>query len=301
MGFAKAFGGAVGVVLGLAAGFVILCLGCGGCVMFLSSAGDAARQAARDSQAKQEARERVAAEVRAQSVKPSSPEAKAPTPAADASPAVTADRQEASKSGPQLTPTPMADSSASEKPPEVAAKQSPDDEPEEKRRTWTDSTGKHTIEAEFKGLAAGQVKLVKADGSSIAIALDKLSEEDQAWIRKRPRIEETRRTAAAIERKRAADEQQREARRQAAAEERRREAASKNLGITMAAYNQIKTGMTYNQVVEIIGKGGKELSRNNLAGVETVMVEWTDGLLGPNMNMIFQGGRLVQKAQFGLK
>jgi Skp family chaperone for outer membrane proteins len=184
----------------------------------------------------------------------------------------------------------------------VVAEKASADEPEDsaKRRTWTDSTGKHTIEAEFKGVAAGKVKLLKADGETITIALDKLSDEDQAWIKDRPRAEESRRSAAAIERKRVAEERQREARLQAAAEERRREAASKNLGITKAAYDRIQTGMTYRQVVEIIGQQGEELSRNSIGGEETVMCQWTTRT-GPNMNAIFQGGRLVQKAQFGLE
>jgi hypothetical protein len=46
-------------------------------------------------------------------------------------------------------------------------------------RIWTDSTGKHTIEAEFVGLADGNVTLKKADGKETILPLAKLSEADQ--------------------------------------------------------------------------------------------------------------------------
>lgn len=50
-------------------------------------------------------------------------------------------------------------------------------------RTWTDSTGKHTIEAEFRGMVDGKVKLRKMDGSEISLPLEKLSDADQKWVR----------------------------------------------------------------------------------------------------------------------
>ena len=56
-----------------------------------------------------------------------------------------------------------------------------------KLRTWTDASGEHKIEAKFGGLIGGQVKLVKGDGSTIKIPLEKLSDEDQAWVKNRKR------------------------------------------------------------------------------------------------------------------
>jgi len=87
-------------------------------------------------------------------------------------------------------------------------------------------------------------------------------------------------------------EKEREAER-VAAEERR---------VTMAEYNAIKTGMTWDEVVEIVGQPTEELSRNAIAGVETAMYHWVnEGFFAGNMNVMFQNGRVVQKAQFGLK
>jgi hypothetical protein len=57
--------------------------------------------------------------------------------------------------------------------------------------------------------------------------------------------------------------------------------------------------MTYPQVVEILGSSGKELSRSEIAGHTTVMYSWQKRG-GANMNAMFQNGRLVTKALFGL-
>lgn len=52
-------------------------------------------------------------------------------------------------------------------------------------RTWTDASGEHKTEARFKGMAFGKVKLLKRSGEEVVIPLDKLSDEDQAWIKRR--------------------------------------------------------------------------------------------------------------------
>jgi hypothetical protein len=77
--------------------------------------------------------------------------------------------------------------------------------------------------------------------------------------------------------------------------------------ITMSKYHQIQNGMSYQQVVQIIGNPGQEISRNHIAGVpgvmesvDTVMYQWANPR-GSNMNAMFQNDKLVQKAQFGLK
>lgn len=64
--------------------------------------------------------------------------------------------------------------------------------------------------------------------------------------------------------------------------------------------------MTYAQVVKILGKEGTKLSSRDIAGIQTVMYQcYGDGIsgsvLGANMNAMFQDGRLVTKAQFGLR
>jgi hypothetical protein len=69
--------------------------------------------------------------------------------------------------------------------------------------------------------------------------------------------------------------------------------------VTMASYQRIQEGMTYEQVRSIIGKAGEELSRSEIAEYTTVMYMWKN-TNGSNMNAMFHNDRLVQKAQFGL-
>lgn len=49
-------------------------------------------------------------------------------------------------------------------------------------RTWTSTAGSK-LEAEFAGLIQGKVMLKKSDGTSLALALEQLSEMDQAYIK----------------------------------------------------------------------------------------------------------------------
>ncbi len=72
-------------------------------------------------------------------------------------------------------------------------------------------------------------------------------------------------------------------------------------GVTMANFSRLKNGMPYEQVVGILGKEGMELSRNQIADIETVMYQWNGEGFGANMNAIFQQNKLMSKSQFGLK
>lgn len=72
-------------------------------------------------------------------------------------------------------------------------------------------------------------------------------------------------------------------------------------GATMEKYSRVKPGMTYDQVVNILGSPDQERSRSEMAGITTVMYMWNGTSVGGNMNAMFQNGRLMNKAQFGLK
>jgi hypothetical protein len=73
-------------------------------------------------------------------------------------------------------------------------------------------------------------------------------------------------------------------------------------GVTAENYLRLRDGMTYEQVVEILGRAGTEISSSNIANISTVMYSWQgNGGLGANMNAMFQNGRLTMKAQFGLQ
>lgn len=75
--------------------------------------------------------------------------------------------------------------------------------------------------------------------------------------------------------------------------------------ITLEEFNQIETGMTYEQVVEIIGTEGTVMSESDITGdgqYKTTIYSWEgEGSLGANANITFQSGKVVSKAQFGLE
>jgi hypothetical protein len=70
-----------------------------------------------------------------------------------------------------------------------------------------------------------------------------------------------------------------------------------------AKFNQIQNGMTYEEVVAIIGSEGNVISETGEKGTEfhTIMYEWeAEGSIGANANFMFQGNKLTNKAQFGV-
>lgn len=81
--------------------------------------------------------------------------------------------------------------------------------------------------------------------------------------------------------------------------------ASEDTKITLEEFNQIETGMTYEQVVEIIGTEGTVMSESDITGdgqYKTTIYSWQgEGSLGANANITFQTGKVVSKAQFGLE
>lgn len=72
-------------------------------------------------------------------------------------------------------------------------------------------------------------------------------------------------------------------------------------GVTMSGFKQLQNGMTYSEVVEILGQEGEELSSGKIGDIETAIYTWKAGFLGANMNAMFQDNKLITKAQIGLK
>lgn len=72
--------------------------------------------------------------------------------------------------------------------------------------------------------------------------------------------------------------------------------------VTLAEYNKIKLGMTYDQVKEIIGTDGQLKFRTNYNGSKAEFYEW----FGKNksdskVDLIFENEIVTDKKQFGLK
>ena len=74
--------------------------------------------------------------------------------------------------------------------------------------------------------------------------------------------------------------------------------------MTMAEFAQLKDGMNYEDATKIIGEPGEVVSESGTKGdaLHTIMYQYNgEGDLGANANLMFQGNKLINKAQFGLK
>lgn len=69
--------------------------------------------------------------------------------------------------------------------------------------------------------------------------------------------------------------------------------------ITKAKYDRVREGMSYEEVIVILGNAGDPISTNQLVGTTTVMYVWRNAN-GSSMNAMFENGKLIQKAQFDL-
>ncbi|WP_050182661.1 DUF3862 domain-containing protein [Domibacillus robiginosus] len=74
-------------------------------------------------------------------------------------------------------------------------------------------------------------------------------------------------------------------------------------GLTQEKFGQIQEGMTYEEVADLIGHEGTLISETGEKGTDlhTVMYQWesADSVLA-NANFMFQGNKLMSKAQAGL-
>lgn len=72
--------------------------------------------------------------------------------------------------------------------------------------------------------------------------------------------------------------------------------------VSLAEFNRIKNGMSYKEVVAIIGFEGEVMSESTIMDIKTVMYSWENGGFSfSNMNAMFQNDKLISKAQFGLE
>lgn len=75
--------------------------------------------------------------------------------------------------------------------------------------------------------------------------------------------------------------------------------ASEDTKVSLEKYNQVKEGMTYSQVKDILGEG-QVMSQTKIMDIESVLYSWANSD-GSNMNCTFSGGKMTMKAQFNLK
>lgn len=72
--------------------------------------------------------------------------------------------------------------------------------------------------------------------------------------------------------------------------------------ISMDEYNQIETGMSYEDVQKIVGSTGEISSQVEMNGTKIIIVTWYgNGVAGSNANVTFTNNEVTAKAQVGLK
>lgn len=73
-----------------------------------------------------------------------------------------------------------------------------------------------------------------------------------------------------------------------------------NLQVTASHYERMQKGMTLAECNRLIGLQGQEQSRAGDGQYEIVTVSWVNWT-GSNITAMFQGGKMISKAQFGLQ
>ena len=76
---------------------------------------------------------------------------------------------------------------------------------------------------------------------------------------------------------------------------------SDNPYATMEKFTAVKNGMKEADVYNIMGGEGEVLSESEFSGTKTSMHMWKSEGGVANMNIMFQGGKVINKAQLGLK
>jgi len=74
--------------------------------------------------------------------------------------------------------------------------------------------------------------------------------------------------------------------------------------MTKAEFDQIKDGMSYEEVAAIVGGPGELQAESGTPGDQFHTVSYKfdgEGSMGANAQLMFQGGKLNMKAQMGLK
>ena len=78
------------------------------------------------------------------------------------------------------------------------------------------------------------------------------------------------------------------------------ETTNKKNGLTLDKFNQIKDGMNYKEVVQIIGSEGTQVATLGEGKTEFKSYKW-DGEKSQYILISFVGGKMFQKDQNGLK
>lgn len=68
-----------------------------------------------------------------------------------------------------------------------------------------------------------------------------------------------------------------------------------NSNVNIANFNRLQIGMSYTDVVKILGSEGENMGVTETTGVKTVMYKWNGEVPGSFMKAIFQNDTLIDK------
>jgi len=88
---------------------------------------------------------------------------------------------------------------------------------------------------------------------------------------------------------------------QAAPQNRAQPAAAPQTGVTLANFSRLRDGMTYSQVVEILGREGTLVSAVTVLGMTTRTYGWEGNAFLSRATVTFTNGRLSMQMQSGLR
>lgn len=71
--------------------------------------------------------------------------------------------------------------------------------------------------------------------------------------------------------------------------------------VDKAAFDKVETGMDCDKLADLFGGPGEVMSESEVMGIKTVALDWKAGIFGANVTVMCQNGKVVSKAQFGLK
>lgn len=78
----------------------------------------------------------------------------------------------------------------------------------------------------------------------------------------------------------------------------------KNAGVTLAGFTAIDNGLSYAEVVDVIGREGEMISESSFADIKTVMYRWKtrpDSTFAGEIHIMLQNNKVISKSQFGVK
>ncbi|HKX26418.1 MAG TPA: DUF3862 domain-containing protein [Blastocatellia bacterium] len=70
-------------------------------------------------------------------------------------------------------------------------------------------------------------------------------------------------------------------------------------GVTLQDFEKLQTGMSYQEVTEILGSPSKEIRRSETTAYTTVTYLWGGDQAG-SVKVVFQDDKLIEKSQYGL-